>query len=120
MDTDFDFQDWVQLARVSPEAFEARRKEAIETFLAGSSPEQRRLGRSLQREIDFEIRRADSPQKAFVAITKMVRDQMSFLCEELVSLNDSLLEFDALTRKQARLLTEALAPAEPQSMVSRS
>lgn len=124
MDTDFNFQDWEQLARVSPEAFEARRKAAIEAFLAGSSVEQRRLGRSLQREIDFEIRRAGSPQQAFAAIAKMVRDQMAFLCEELVSLNESLVEFDALSRSRAAALTAAAAAVvvpqpEPQSMDSR-
>ena len=123
MDTDFDFQDWEHLARVSPEAFEARRKEAIEAFLAGSSVEQRRLGRRLQREIDFEIRRAGSPQLALAAIARMVRDQMAFLCEELVSLNESLVEFDALTRAQAVVLTAAattvVAMPEPQSMDSR-
>lgn len=121
MDTSFDFQDWAHLARVSPEAFEARRKEAIEAFLAGSSAKQRCLGRSLQREIDFEIRRAGSPQQAFAAIAKMVRDQVAFLCEELVSLNTSLIEFDALTRSRAAILTAALvAVPEPQSMDSRS
>ena len=127
MDTDFDFQDWEQLARASPEAFEARRKEAIEAFLAGSSVEQRRLGRRLQREIDFEIRRAGSPQLALAAIARMVRDQMAFLCEELVSLNESLIEFDALTRSRAAVLTAAAAAAaalvpepEPQSKDSRA
>ena len=124
MDTNFDFQDWEHLARVSPEAFEARRKEAIEAFLAGSSVEQRSLGRSLQREIDFEIRRASSSQQAFAAITKMVRDQMAFLCEELAGLNDSLIEFDALTRSRAAVLTAAAAAVvvpepEPQPMDSR-
>jgi hypothetical protein len=55
----------------------------------------------------------------------MVRDQMAFLCEELVGLNESLIEFDALTRSRAALLTAAAAAVvvpepEPQSMDSRS
>jgi hypothetical protein len=124
MDTDFDFQDWAQLAKLSPEAFEARRQEAIAAFLAGSSAEHRRLGHSLQREIDFEIRRAGSPQLAFAAIAKMMRDQMDFLCEEMLSLNSALTEFDALTRSRAAALKAAAAAvvgaeAEPQPADSR-
>ena len=64
METEFDFQEWALLAKESPEAFERRRREAIQHFLDASDEEQRRLGRSLQREIDHEIRHAGSPQAA--------------------------------------------------------
>ena len=43
METEFDFQEWALLAKESPEAFERRRREAIQHFLDASDEEQRRL-----------------------------------------------------------------------------
>lgn len=108
METGFDFQEWAQLAKQSPEAFEQKRRETIEAFIADSGAEQRRLGRNLQREIDYEIRRADSPQQALSAISKMMWAQVAFLGEELEALGDSMREFERCATLGADRLALAL------------
>jgi len=108
METGFDFQEWAQLARQSPEAFEQKRRETIEAFIADSGAEQRRIGLSLQREIDYEIRRAGSPQQALSAISRMMWAQVAFLGEELEALGDSMREFESCATQGAERLALAL------------
>ena len=108
MESEFDFQELSQLARSSPEAFERRRREAIAAFLAESGETQRQLGSSLQREIDYEIRRAGNSQQALAAIAKMMWAQVAFLGEELEHLSDSMRELEATTRAGAERLSLAL------------
>ena len=112
MESEFDFQEWSQLARSSPEAFERRRQETIATFLAESGEAQRRLGTRLQREIDYEISRAGNPQQALAAIAKMMWDQVAFLGEELEHLSGSMRELEATTRAGAERLSLALQAVE--------
>ena len=106
MGIEFDFQEWSELARRSPEAFERRRLAAIEELLDTSS-ERRRTGLRLQREIDYEIRCAESPQQALTAISKMMWAQLAFLGEELEHLSSSMRELEAKTLAGAERLTPA-------------
>jgi hypothetical protein len=108
METEFDFQEWALLAKESPEAFERRRREAIQHFLDASDEEQRRLGRSLQREIDHEIRHAGSPQAAMSAIARMMWNQVAFLGEELDALSACMREFETSANLGADRLALAL------------
>ena len=108
METGFDFQEWALLAKESPEVFEARRRDAIKAFLETSGDEQRKLGSSLQREIDYEIGRAATPQAALSAISKMMWDQVAFLSEELETLSNCMREFEDTTNKGAARLALAL------------
>jgi hypothetical protein len=94
MATSFEFQEWASLA-----------------FLDESNDEQRRLGMSLQREIDYEIRRAGNPQQALAAISKMMWSQIDFLCEELEALSQSMRELDSVTDAGAARVALALQPA---------
>lgn len=91
MDTvDFSFEEWMELAQADPAAFEARRRELIESFLENSSREQRAIGFALQREIDYERARAASPQASFEVIARMLCRQLMFLDEGLHSLRESI------------------------------
>jgi len=57
----FDFDEWRQLAETDPEAFEARRQQAIESLItAVPSKRQQRL-RGLQWRVDMERRKASDP-----------------------------------------------------------
>ena len=118
METSFDFQEWALLAKDSPEAFEQRRREVIHAFLETSGDEQRSLGVSLQREIDYEIRRSGSPQQAMSAIARMMWDQVAFLSEELETLSGCMREFE--TKAIAGAANLALAVQSAQSVGSRN
>ena len=107
----FEFQEWASLAQSAPDDFERQRRELIQAFLEESNDEQRRLGANLQREIDYEIRRAGNPQQALAAISKMMWSQLDFLCEELEALSQSMRELDTVTNAGATRLALALQPA---------
>lgn len=72
----FDFDEWSQLARTDPSAFEARRLALIEEYLGQFPlPEQRRL-RGLQFRIDMERRRAHTPMAACLKLSSMMWDSL--------------------------------------------
>jgi hypothetical protein len=118
MEKDFDFHEWALLAQASPEAFEQRRREAINAFLDASGGEQRRLGQSLQREIDYEIDRAGSPQQAMSAISRMMWAQVAFLGEELEALSGYMRKVESSASTGAAALALALQTA-PHSQSTR-
>lgn len=76
---EFDFDLWAKLAQDDPEAFEVKRREAIEAAI-GQAPdsEQQRL-RGLQFRIDMERQRASNPLSACIRINKMLMDQFTLL-----------------------------------------
>lgn len=90
INTDFHFQEWAFLAKVDPEAFEIRRRKVVEQFLQNSSERQRTVGRRLQREIDANRNLIDDPQVALAAISRMLWQQVSFLCDGLNDLSDCM------------------------------
>jgi hypothetical protein len=55
--SDFDFDEWLQLAKADPEAFEKRRQQAIDALIAETSGEQQQRLRGLQWRIDMERRK---------------------------------------------------------------
>jgi len=76
---EFDFQEWASLAKDDPDAFERKRREAIEAFIARTpEAEQQRL-RGLQFRIDMERQRASNPLSACIRINKMMMDQFTTL-----------------------------------------
>jgi beta-N-acetylhexosaminidase len=76
---EFDFQEWASLAKDDPDAFERKRQEAIEAYIARvPEGEQQRL-RGLQFRIDMERQRASNPLSACIRINKMMMDQFTTL-----------------------------------------
>jgi len=73
---EFDFDEWLLLARRDPAAFEERRTALIEDFLGRfPPPEQRRL-RGLQFRIDMERRRARTPMAACLRLSSLMWDSL--------------------------------------------
>lgn len=55
--SEFNFDEWLQLANNDPEAFEKRRQQAIDALIAETSGEQQQRLRGLQWRIDMERRK---------------------------------------------------------------
>lgn len=87
---DFEFDEWARLAKEDPDAFERRRKAAIEAVIA-SAPmaEQQRL-RGLQFRIDMERSRASTPLSACIRINRMMWDSFTELRTSIENLRDEL------------------------------
>lgn len=52
--SEFDFDVWAALAKANPEAFEAKRREVIEQFIADVPPQRQARMRGLQWRVDIE------------------------------------------------------------------
>lgn len=69
---EIDFETWAQLAREDPEAFEARRREAIAELIESAPERSRERLRCLQWRIDQERRLARTPLAACMRISQMM------------------------------------------------
>jgi hypothetical protein len=76
---EFDFDDWAKLAQHDPEAFEKRRREAIDAVIAKAPLHEQQRLRGLQFRIDMERQRASNPLSACIRINKMMWDQFNTL-----------------------------------------
>lgn len=66
----FDFDEWSELARRDPEAFDSRRRAAIEDAVSRSRDKRRLVG--LQWRIDMECQRSRTPFKSCLRISDMM------------------------------------------------
>ncbi len=90
----FDFDTWAALAREDAEAFERRRQELLEQFIAQAPAHLQERLRRLQWRIDAERRRYKHPLKSCMALHAMMWESMygsGGLLEALNSLRDPLL-----------------------------
>jgi len=76
---DFDFHEWASLAEDDPEAFERKRREAIDAFIATAPEHEKHRLSGLQFRIDMERQRASNPLSACIRINKMLMDQFTAL-----------------------------------------
>ena len=90
MTTDFDFDDWVKIAREDPEGFELRRREAIEALIDSAPAEQQARLRGLQFRIDLERSRSTTALSACIRLNRLMWDQFALLRESLDALNAEL------------------------------
>lgn len=65
---EFDFEEWSSLAKTDPQAFEAKREEAIAQLIAGASPRIQTRLRGLQWRIDIDRSRASNPLSSCMQI----------------------------------------------------
>lgn len=72
----FDFDEWANLASNDAAAFELRRREAVEQFIAQAPEQQRERLRRLQWRIDAERRRYKHPLKSCLALYGMMWDSL--------------------------------------------
>lgn len=68
----FDFDEWKELASSDPEAFEERRKRAIEEAIAQAPQYMQTRLRALQWRIDVERGRASNPLSACIRLSNMM------------------------------------------------
>jgi hypothetical protein len=86
---DFDWETWSGLARFDPEAFERRRRDAIEALIASVPAHKRAALDALQCRIELERRRSSSSLGACVRLSNL-------MWRRFVELQQAL---DALTRQ---------------------
>ena len=68
----FDFDAWKELAEQDPEAFERKRREAIEAAIAQAPPQMRQRLTGLQWRIEMERSKSRNPTQSFLRIYKMM------------------------------------------------
>ncbi|MFQ5469841.1 MAG: DUF3135 domain-containing protein [Gammaproteobacteria bacterium] len=72
----FDFDGWKDLAKNDPEAFEAKRKRVIESFISRHSDERQKRLRGLQWRIDIERNKYKHPLMSSQKIFNMMWDSV--------------------------------------------
>ncbi len=72
-----DFDDWAELAQSDPEAFELRRKQAIEALIARMPEHKQQRMRCLQWKVDQVRDRAKSPMAACIKLSEMMWDSLT-------------------------------------------
>lgn len=83
---DFDWETWSALARTDPEAFEKRRKQALEALIASAPQQQRERLEALQCRIDLERRRSSSPLGACIRLSNLMWERFNELQQALNAL----------------------------------
>jgi len=71
-----DFDNWSELARSDPEAFEARRAEVIEQMIQSMPEHKQQRMRCLQWKIDQVRDRAANPMAACIKLSEMMWDSL--------------------------------------------
>lgn len=99
-----EFDDWAELARTDPNAFEARRRAVIDEFIDSVPERNRHHLRCLQWRVDMERKRASTPLAACYQIYRMM--WQSFAGER--GLMSALRDADQLCR-------EGSSPGMPQA-----
>ncbi len=84
---DFDFDEWVALAKGDPEAFEQRRTQLLQTAIRKAPDGNRSRLEGLQFQIDMIRQKMRHPMGACVKLSSMMFDQLS---RELPLLMNSL------------------------------
>lgn len=86
---DFDFDEWMLLARQDPSAFFQRRQQLIEDFI-NAHPHQSANLRAMQAQIDATRAMAGTPDKALGKLMGMLGDQVAALGGQMQMLQDEL------------------------------
>jgi hypothetical protein len=77
-----DFDEWANLARSNPAAFEAKRRQYIEAFINTVPEDKRQRLVGLQWQIDQARRLARSPMASCIAISNMMWQSLERLRQE--------------------------------------
>lgn len=74
--TEFDFDEWVRLAREDPDAYEDLRKQLIQEVIDNTSPEIKRRLQGLQWQIDQIRSTSANPMASCLRISQMMWDSV--------------------------------------------
>jgi hypothetical protein len=69
---DFDFDEWMNLAKSDPDAFDAKRRQVIEDLIAHAPEHIRQRLVSFQWRIDMERSRCSNPLQACIKLSNMM------------------------------------------------
>lgn len=109
--TEFDFDQWMNLAKQDPDTFERVRLEAIEAYFNQIPPQRQSLLRHLQWRIDMEIRRSRTPLAGCLRIHQMMMkslDRQKTTLDELLGMNHD-------SRKPQPTETGTVIPFKPRN-----
>ena len=90
-ESNFNFDEWLDLSKRDPETFESRRLESIEEFISSVPEDKQHRLRCLQWKIDRVREKMPTPLAACVAISDMMWDSLDRLnqlyhdCETVTS-----------------------------------
>lgn len=73
--TEFNFDEWVRLAKENPDAYEDMRKKMIQEVIDDTSPEVRRRMEGLQWQIDQIRSTSTNPMSSCLKISQMMWDK---------------------------------------------
>ena len=91
IESNFNFDEWLDLSKSDPETFETRRLESIEEFINSVPEDKQHRLRCLQWKIDRVREKMPTPLAACVAISDMMWDSLDRLnqlyhdCESITS-----------------------------------
>lgn len=74
--TDFDFDEWVRLAKEDPDAYENMRTKMIQEIIDNTSPEVKRRMQGLQWQIDQIRSTSHNPMASCLRISQMMWDSV--------------------------------------------
>ncbi|WP_440996391.1 DUF3135 domain-containing protein [Arhodomonas sp. SL1] len=99
------FDEWASLARSSPEAFEAYRRDAVDRLIAARPARRQTRLRRLQWRIDRERERADTPLGACVRIYGMMWERFAGADGLAERLNVACGQLPPRPRRRARVIS---------------
>ncbi|MBL1143011.1 MAG: DUF3135 domain-containing protein [Proteobacteria bacterium] len=76
VNTEFDFDAWVKLAKENPEAYEEMRQKMIQDVIDNTSPEVKRRLQGLQWKIDQIRSTSTNPMSSCLKISQMMWDNV--------------------------------------------
>lgn len=76
VNTEFDFDEWVRLAKDDPDAYENKRAEMIQEVIDSASPEVKRRMQGLQWQIDQIRSTSTNPMSSCLKISQMMWDKV--------------------------------------------
>lgn len=112
MDTEFDFEYWAKLAETDPEAFEKKRRAAVDELILSMPDEHQARMKQLQWKIDAVREVSPNPLASCMRIYDMLMDRtygdgglLDSLNELVAAYHDSPdIEKKSFSRKNGRLL----------------
>jgi len=82
----FDFDEWVALAKCDPQAFEQRRLEWCQRFIAGAPHDYQRRLSGILFQINMEKRRSANAVDSCIRLSQLMWDKFEELRQELQAL----------------------------------
>ncbi len=77
LNTEFDFDEWMRLAKEDPDAYESMREKMIQDVIDSTSPEVKRRMEGLQWQIDQIRSTSSNPMASCLKISQMMWEKVT-------------------------------------------